>query len=263
LARLFTHGGAAASSLFKHIHCTSKRLLALATLDMPHDSVLDAEPPPEYTPAPDVWRGESTVEFGPNRAFQRAPAPLQSLSSQVTGTGDVQYVSPTPTGGFPYGSPTPPHLNAQATGVSTRANARPPPPRHPSLASHSLTPPSMPPRPRPMSDFAADFYNAGVGESSQAREEAQIQHTYTPPPGLPPASNFSAPVPQHPEVDGGIARGGTSPTQSRGAVGNEILDDGKPTHTPVPGHPLLKDGHILIYPAGFECHKCKSTSDSC
>jgi len=37
---------------------------------------------------------------------------------------------------------------------------------------------------------------------------------------------------------------------------NSIPDDGRPTRTPVPGHPLLNNGKTLIYPAGYECFKC-------
>ncbi|PVF96814.1 hypothetical protein CPB86DRAFT_816059 [Serendipita vermifera] len=44
---------------------------------------------------------------------------------------------------------------------------------------------------------------------------------------------------------------------SRNALSSrEQLDDGKPTADPTPGHPLLKDGKVLVYPKGFECRKC-------
>ncbi|CAG7847209.1 SubName: Full=Uncharacterized protein {ECO:0000313/EMBL:CCA66785.1} [Serendipita indica DSM 11827] len=33
-------------------------------------------------------------------------------------------------------------------------------------------------------------------------------------------------------------------------------NDGKPTARPSPGHPLLRDNHVLVYPLGYECHKC-------
>ncbi|KAG8852766.1 hypothetical protein FRB91_005972 [Serendipita sp. 411] len=34
------------------------------------------------------------------------------------------------------------------------------------------------------------------------------------------------------------------------------VNDGKPTTRPIPGHPLLSRGRVLIYPPGYECHKC-------
>ncbi|KAF9517122.1 hypothetical protein BS47DRAFT_570625 [Hydnum rufescens UP504] len=35
-----------------------------------------------------------------------------------------------------------------------------------------------------------------------------------------------------------------------------IPDDGKPTSMPVPGHPLLNNGRVLIYPPNYMCSKC-------
>ena len=76
---------------------------------------------------------------------------------------------------------------------------------------------------RELSDFARDFYAAEEGPSRPA------QH-------LPP---------QWPQTQ------------------NSIPDDGRPTRTPVPGHPLLNNGKTLVYPAGYECNKCLSVSLQC
>lgn len=38
-------------------------------------------------------------------------------------------------------------------------------------------------------------------------------------------------------------------------------DDGRPTQTPVPGHPLLNHGRTLVYTTGYECDKCESPSE--
>ncbi|KAF8550743.1 hypothetical protein OG21DRAFT_1487541 [Imleria badia] len=38
-----------------------------------------------------------------------------------------------------------------------------------------------------------------------------------------------------------------------------IPDDGSPTQTPVPGHPLLLDGNLLVYSRDHLCVKCKNT----
>ena len=72
------------------------------------------------------------------------------------------------------------------------------------------------------SEFAQDFYAAGGGAS---RSADTLPHR--PPP---------------------------QPLQTQSA----IPDDGRPTRTPVPGHPLLNSGKTLVYPAGYECHKCMS-----
>ena len=110
----------------------------------------------------------------------------------------------------------------------------PPPPQHPLSPSASLHPPSLPTSTHSLpsmtnhsSDFARDFYAAGTGSG-----EALVTETvFTPPPG-PPSSARQAPA-----------------TQS-------IPNDGRPTSQPQPGHPLLKDGNLLVYPKGFECRKC-------
>ncbi|CAG8626703.1 15904_t:CDS:2 [Acaulospora colombiana] len=46
-------------------------------------------------------------------------------------------------------------------------------------------------------------------------------------------------------------------SRSRDAFSSrEQFDDGKPTADPTPGHPLLRDGKVLVYPKGFQCRKC-------
>ena len=78
------------------------------------------------------------------------------------------------------------------------------------------------PPPTGLSDFARDFYAAGDRPSRSA--ESLPNH----------------PAPRHPQSQ------------------NLTPDDGRPTRTPVPGHPLLNNGKTLVYPAGHECSKCMS-----
>jgi hypothetical protein len=216
---------------------------------MSRNDVLDAEPPPAYAPTPDFRLGESTVEFGPHRPFQAAPAQLQSLSTQVTGVGDVQYVSPQPTG----------------------ARARlAPPPRHPTLMPHTPvllhpTPPRPAPPPeqlaraeRPMSDFAADFYTAGAGDFTNETSPRSSTSSFSPPSGPPPGSRYSPP-PHPPLPSRPIDTPPQRPSSTTSSAGS--VDDGRPTHTPVPGRPLLRNGEILVYPSGYECPKCELFAD--
>ncbi|KAJ7591377.1 hypothetical protein C8J56DRAFT_935348 [Mycena floridula] len=79
--------------------------------------------------------------------------------------------------------------------------------------------------PSPSSDFARDFYAAG--EEFVLPPDRPSGQQYAPPPGQPPA-------PKQPE------------------------SDGKPTAKPVPGHPLMNAGRVLVYPEGFECPKCRN-----
>lgn len=45
----------------------------------------------------------------------------------------------------------------------------------------------------------------------------------------------------------------------RSQTQSSVPDDGRPTRTPVPGHPLLNNGKTLVYPQGHECPKCPSS----
>lgn len=97
---------------------------------------------------------------------------------------------------------------------------------------------------RAVSDFARDFYTAGDNADTGLLGGASSQYTaphtslsresssrrYTPPPR-------NTPQP------------GVEPSTG-------VPDDGKPTRTPVPGHPLIRDGKVLVYPTEFECPKC-------
>ncbi|KAJ7050697.1 hypothetical protein C8F01DRAFT_677033 [Mycena amicta] len=64
---------------------------------------------------------------------------------------------------------------------------------------------------------------------------------------------FAPPLPRHPSSET------YQPPSSRPPNANAIPDDGRPTTTPVAGHPLLLNGKMLVYPAGHECHKCNNT----
>jgi hypothetical protein len=103
-----------------------------------------------------------------------------------------------------------------------------------------------------VSDFARDFYAAGAGDGSE--ETPASTSTYPAPAGPPPSSsnhNQYAPPPGAPPVDGG------SSSSVGGGTAGQVPGDGRPTEVPTPGHPLLLNGRLLVYPVGFECHKCE------
>ena len=264
----------------------------------------DLEEPPAYSPRPDAYTGETTVEFGPSRPFQpaptqphqpnsnwlagpaspppqpglRSPGSLRALINQITGEITTQlrnsaaarneaFASSQRTGSngqwnsYPgqrghLASPPPQHsaypLQHSSSSslhpppnLSPRSNLLPPPPRHPSSSvtnftrpvSDSLTPP-LPPRRRHSSEFARDFYAAGPLEAvsnsdvgSGSGSEAGVRHTRA------------------------VSESGGSSSRS-GAAADWGGDDGRPTTTPTPGHPLLHNGKLLVYPKGYECNKC-------
>ncbi|KAJ3974576.1 hypothetical protein EV361DRAFT_946892 [Lentinula raphanica] len=219
--------------------------------------VLNEELPPAYTAAPDSSHGEQTVEYGPRRPFQNPPTrPAPPQHPQSTGWSTVQnhvvHSPPPPSQPQSLWQQITGQLADQLTGLSTgsqsnRYEAYPPPhntgynyptppPSQSSWPSQTppapIEPPTLPPRPSrdaslasPTSEFARDFYAAGAGPSRDNDESAQ----YHPPPGPPPTGS------QRPSDD-----------------------DGRPTKTPVPGHPLLNHGRLLVYPPGYECDKCRN-----
>ncbi|CAK5284075.1 unnamed protein product [Mycena citricolor] len=118
--------------------------------------------------------------------------------------------------------PPPPH------GWSGPALQYPPPPMHPSQAP-----------PGPISDFARDFYASGAGPSTSGNQQ---QHA--PPPGPPSLQQQYAPPPGPPPVEQKVP---------------SAPDDQRPTTMPTPGHPLLRNGKTLVYPRGYQCHKCSNS----
>jgi hypothetical protein len=234
---------------------------------------LDAEAPPAYTPAADVHQGESTLEVGPRRPFQQVPAqPRQRPPPQpqqqpylAPQTEWDQYQRHTRQGQWAQSNPS---LVSQHSGTAgwtstsyggsltpnsapnSNANLPPPPPRHPHsqnstpLNSSSSSSSSRASEP-PVSDFARDFYAAGGGDASES--QSSNTNRYAPPSGAPP--------PPRPQT----SNSNTNKNKNK-ASREDIPDDGRPTQVPTPGHPLLLNSKLLVYPVGFECHKCASCS---
>ncbi|KAF8968966.1 hypothetical protein BDZ97DRAFT_1902736 [Flammula alnicola] len=249
------------------------------------------EEPPPYTPSPSLNAGETTVESGPARPFQPPPprgttpqAPpsgsrptggrsgslfqqlsnslnnvIRSLEDPSSSTYNSR-LSPQPTGqngwsSYPGQQQQPPRPAQSRPQFSPPPHPPPnantsydpslePPPRHPlsRIPSSSSSYPPRSPRSRPASpptnmrrhssEFAHDFYAAGTGDFPTN------QGGYAPPPGPPPA------LPQRP--------------MATGRSSQSVPNDGRPTSHPIVGHPLLKDGKVLVYPKGYECEKCNN-----
>lgn len=184
-------------------------------------SLDEAEPPPAYTPAANMYTGEATVEYGPTRPFQRAP-PAPPLPQHFTGASQSGgYFPPQNTGLPPSANLTPtPTGWGRFPGQGPRQSNSPftdAPPRHSSTTGRASTEtlgaapagPPVPPR-RPLSDFARDFYASGsdtqvagrppspTGSSASSDDAVGPEHyegrrpassaptsPYAPPPGPP------------------------------------------------------------------------------
>ena len=132
-----------------------------------------------------------------------------------------------------------------------------PQPQPPRFAPPQGPPPGSLPAPAPerplsqMSDFAREFYSAGTATPppsvTQQQQQQSQQTRYAPPPGAPP-------LPRRRATSTSSGAGSTAPPAS----------DGRPTTTPTPGHPLLRNGQTLVYPESYLCSKCMHfTRSSC
>jgi len=223
----------------------------------------DLEEPPPYTPNASITSGETTIEVGPNRPFQTvqpSASPSRNGVSQVRSTSVVQQLSDTfidivnnlgsSVNSFSnssnYNQGQRPNSNNWSSNPGqnhrlvppnpTPRNIAPPraPPQHPLSPSASLRSPplststhSLPSMTTHSSDFARDFYAVGTGNG----EALVTESAFAPPTGS-PSSSRQAPA-----------------TKS-------VPNDGRPTSQPQPGHPLLRDGNLLVYPRGYECGRC-------
>jgi hypothetical protein len=217
-------------------------------------AVLNEELPPAYTPAADSAHGEETVEFGPRRPFQPPPQAPPGFAPRSHSHGRSHSHSRTQREQqslLRVGASAVDLLNRSSSSdlfvyPGNNRQSRPsrpprgrlervlsPPPRHPSASESSIS--SANSNRTGLSDFARDFYAAGADvelASSEPSTPAATSSTpkYTPPSGPPPPPKVNAP--------------------------RDVPDDGRPTKTPVPGHPLLHNDQILVYPAGYVCDKC-------
>ncbi|KAJ7609736.1 hypothetical protein DFH06DRAFT_1374975 [Mycena polygramma] len=226
---------------------------------------LTEEAPPAYTTRPDVYQGESTVEFGPARPFQQVPMQPSPPPPPAQNGGWIPQQTP----------PQPPSLWQQLTGQSTGSSTTQFPPAswssYPGGRSYpggqqqqqqyALPPPQQaPPLTTHVSEFARDFYattNVPPGALSDVSGARNVSASGSgagyPPPPLPPPQQTAQYKPPP-----GAPPAARTPSPSR-AGGGGMPDDGRPTSTPIPGHPFLNNGHMLVYPPYHECSKCNNT----
>lgn len=148
--------------------------------------------------------------------------------------------------GFEPGS-RPPVINISSSSGSgftpqrTGSLQRDPPPRHPSVNERPPSSNQNSSTSGNLSEFAREFYAAGENHNVEDHDLPAIPGSYAPPPGPPPARRPTRST-------------GSSPTSPPNPI---VENDGKPTTSPVPGHPLLNRNRVLVYPRGHECQKCK------
>jgi hypothetical protein len=189
-----------------------------ATLD-----ILQEDLPPEYTPGPNSLAGEQSVDFGPLRPFQDA------------GTRPRPGPQPLPNGPFIVHYRTPSGSGRNTGSLSQMLGSL--------VASY-------------LADRGGSS-NGYVQPRAQAPYGASI--TSQPPVQARPPMGYGGPqVQQSPQIPGGWPQyPGQRPRARTPEPRSPPLNDGKPTMRPSPGHPLIRNGQVLVYPVGYECRKCE------
>lgn len=243
---------------------------------------LSEELPPAYTAVADIRHGETSVQFGPSRPFQPPPpqplhptAPIAPRWQQPVAASSTWF-RPATSGWQSSWSGYPGQLHRSSTSASL--SGRPPPPRHPTQGPRdelfpnftgasqrppmtsnptgsSYAPPPGPPPGQPVippsvsSDFARDFYSAGATDTALLGGSS---NQYSPTRSSP---GFDSTERSRSAENVSMSRHPDAASSSPGTP-----DDGRPTDKPVPGHPLMNNGRVLVYPAVFQCSKCMSLS---
>lgn len=195
---------------------------------------IDDDLPPPYTPAANI--GEETVSLGPRRPFQQPPPLPPSLLHRPPGQRPhsncpPQPIPPPPPRG-PYVQPDPQGLAPWQTQYQYR--------RRQNMGGGLLG--ALFDTVREIADAVSgtqDERTMALQNANAAAYAAPYPSTrsgYGPPPGPPPPPRPASAPPQSPPA---------------------IPDDGSPTRTPLPGHPLLRDGNLLVYPKDHLCVKCE------
>jgi hypothetical protein len=126
----------------------------------------------------------------------------------------------------------------------------------------------------PVSDFASDFYAAGASGRSRltspnistptssspvphGHSAPNVKTSYAPPPGPPTTSVFPSSDSNRYAPSPRLLCAESSNLSSESGSRPVVQDDGRPTRVPKPGHPLLWNEKVLVYPSGYECHKCE------
>ncbi|KIK67861.1 hypothetical protein GYMLUDRAFT_796932 [Collybiopsis luxurians FD-317 M1] len=229
-------------------------------------------PPPQPSQPQSLWR-----QITGSLADQLNTLSMGSNYNRYGTLSNTHYT------GYGTSPPVVPSLSTVPPPLPPRSNPVPPP----------LPPRNNASQVSPRSEFAQDFYAAGTGSSGELEDphehppsryvpppgpppsEAPNEHPpsrYAPPPGPPPSeapnvhppSRYALPpgLPpseapnEHPPSRYAPPPGPPPPSGSPPSHATAPDDDGRPTRTPVPGHPLLNQGRILVYPSGYECEKC-------
>ena len=198
---------------------------------------LTTPPPGQYASSPPRHaRSFSSFTSNPVGSTSASPPPLPPRQNSLSSSR----LSPNPTRSSPNLIPArSPSVGSNSTTVTARTTTT-----VRSTSSSNAT-----------SDFARDFYAAGEGEgllnldSDSSSGPQRNARSPSIPPRPPVRRRSSFDVTQ-------VAAMAPSQSQPSSPTRAAATDDNRPTARPTPGHPLLRDGKILVYPKGANCSKC-------
>ena len=219
------------------------------TSDLLATDDIDDDLPPPYTPAANI--GEETVGLGPRRPFQQPPPlPPSSLHPPPDHrphsnwpSSSAQSLLPPPTGpGSVPGFYVQPDSRRGPAPWQTQQQYRQPQKSGGGLLGALID------TVRDIADAVSGVQDERLMASRSANAGAYAapysspRPMYAPPSG--PPGQVHQPLPP---------RAASTPPRSPPST---VPDDGSPTRTPVPGHPLLRNGNLLVYPRDHLCVKC-------
>ncbi|KAI0032625.1 hypothetical protein K488DRAFT_85667 [Vararia minispora EC-137] len=277
---------ASSSADLRHLSALDRTLLLLDVDPNPSDEQL-----PAYMLAPDVARGEATVDRGPRRPY-RAPAPPPSYASlrikppkkKRKHGGVLRALFGGGAGASSLADGTNADASAQAPGVNApsamptiREHASADDLRRPralrrifshgsglsaDFAARPPSPASMPPMPdavarlstsprSSMHDSAGDSVRSSVHGSVHGSVRSSVHESDS----VHDSTRSSSPSTP-------LSSMYEDPTSAETEGASEEAACPFPSTTPIPGRPLLRDGRVLVYPEGFTCPACTPPSSS-
>lgn len=211
---------------------------------------LEEEMPPAYTPSADTYHGETTVESGPRRPFQQQPRPSHSTHRPSHSYSSSHSHSSHTTSSS---------SNSQPLSLSQQHPQQPLRTVPSTWTMHTTGQQYQPRRGGGLVGTLVGTVRDAIDAVSSLHDEQMrtMQQSQARAYASPHSTSSSSRITQNTSTPS--YQGGQVPVFGVPSA-QQIPDDGSPTRTPAPGHPLLNNGHLLVYPnKDYICIKCKNT----
>ncbi|KAF8075348.1 hypothetical protein FPV67DRAFT_1728602 [Lyophyllum atratum] len=211
----------------------------------------DDDLPPPYTPGPNSNLGETTLDYNPHWRPHHTPPP-STVSQPPVLPASIQGRPPSATIHARPQTALPPHSSSRSQTLGRQ------------LAEAIASRLSHDPNQGPSRDGPSLRHH--LAETIMTHISRELERPPTHAPQGPPSSvwrQLAETVVQNwehqPQPRTQADYDGPVYSPSRPSHAASETRHGYPTRTPTPGHPLLKDGRLLVYPRGYTCAKCHGT----